>query len=456
MFVLYSIKGNNMTRFIRRFVTLVILGAALLLETLAPAGAQSTNHVDVAFLKGVVDPVMARYITGAIDKAINDGAVAIVIQMDTPGGDDSSMRQIISKMLASPVPVIVYVGPSGARAASAGTFITMASNIAAMAPATNIGSAHPVGAGGQDITGVEGDKVTNDAIAYIRTVATKRGHNADWAEQAVRNSVNITEQEAVDQKVVNLIATDMRDLLNKVNGQQVTVSTGTVTLETAGAGINEFKMTSLERLLQTLVDPTIAYLLLTIGMWSLIAEFTNPGAILPGVAGAICLILAFISFQSLPLNWGGVALIALSVVLFIADIKAPTHGILTAGGIVSFILGSVVLFSPFSPQVPALPTGVSVPWPWIALMSTISIVVFTYAIGAGIRAQARKVVVGPQLLVGATGVAKSDLLPQGVVLLQDEEWTAVAEDGDIRKGDRIQVVGRDSLILRVKALSSKA
>jgi len=426
--------------------------SALLAMLLTPAQAQEGRHVNVASLEGVVDPIMAQYIARALDASVDDGAVALIIEMNTPGGLDSSMRKIIAKMLASPVPVIVYVSPAGARAGSAGVFITIASNVAAMAPSTNIGSAHPVSGQGEDIQGDMNDKVTNDAAAYIRTIAEKRGRNADWAEQAVRKSVNITEKEALDQKVVELIATDIRDLLNKLDGRPVTTSTGTATLKTAGAAINRLDMSLPESLLHRITDPTLAYLLLTIGIWALIAEFNNPGAVLPGVTGAICLILAFIATESLPLNWGGVALILFSVVLFIADIKAPSHGVLTAGGIISFVLGSLILFSPVTPTMPSMPTNVAVPWPWIALMAGLSVVVFTVAVGAGLRAQKLKVTVGGDI-AGATGAARSALSPEGIVLVQSEEWTAIAVGRHIEKGETVQVVGRDGLTLRVKAVS---
>jgi membrane-bound serine protease (ClpP class) len=395
---------------------------------------------------------MAQYIARAVDTSVDDGAVALIIEMNTPGGLDSSMRRIIAKMLASPVPVIVYVSPAGARAGSAGVFITIASNVAAMAPSTNIGSAHPVSGQGEDIQGDMNAKVTNDAAAYIRTIAEKRGRNADWAEQAVRKSVNITEKEALDQKVVELIATDIRDLLNKLDGRQVTTSIGAAPLKTAGAAVNRLDMSLQESLLHKITDPTLAYLLLTIGIWALIAEFNNPGAVLPGVTGAICLILAFIASESLPLNWGGVALILFSVVLFIADIKAPSHGVLTAGGIISFVLGSLILFSPVTPTMPSMPTNVAVPWPWIALMAGLSVVVFTVAVGAGLRAQKLKVTVGGDI-AGATGTARSALSPEGIVLVQSEEWTAIAVGRHVEKGETVQVVGREGLTLRVKATS---
>jgi membrane-bound serine protease (ClpP class) len=436
------------------FVLLVLV--ALLALALTAVQAQEGGHVNIASLKGTVDPIMAQYIARVIDASVNDGAVAVVIEMDTPGGLDSAMRKIITKMLASPVPIIVYVTPSGARAGSAGVFITVAANVAAMSPSTNIGSAHPVGGQGEDIEGNLGEKITNDAAAYIRTIAEKRGRNAEWAEEAVRKSVNITEKEAVDKKVVDFLANDTRDLLNKLDGKQVTTTTGVTTLKTAGIAIKRLDMNIFEGLLHTLVDPTIAYLLLTIGIWALIAEFNNPGALLPGVTGAICLILAFIAFESLPLNWGGVLLILVSVVLFIADSQTPSHGVLTAGGIIAFVIGSAILFSPLTPSVPSMPAAISIPWPWIILMTGLSTLVFTVAVGAGLRAQKNLVTVGADVIIGAAGIARSDLDPSGVVLVNAEEWTAVALDGHIAKGETVQVTSRDGLVLHVRAVAPPA
>lgn len=421
---------------------------------LTPVGAAEGAHVNVASLKGAVDPMMAQYILRVIDTSIDDGAAAVIIVMDTPGGLDSSMRKIITKMLASPIPVVVYISPSGARGASAGVFITMAANVAAMAPSTNIGSAHPVDSQGGDIQGEMNAKVTNDAVAYIRTIAEKRGRNADWAEAAVRQSANITEKQALDLKVVDLLANDTRDLLNKLDGRQMTTSTGAVQMKTAAIAINRLDLNLLENFLHTITDPTLAYLLLTIGIWALIAEFNNPGAILPGVTGAICLILAFVAFESLPMNWGGVLLILLSVVLFIADIKAPTHGVLTAGGIIAFAIGSAILFSPITPSLPSMPTGVAVPWPWIVLMTTLSVVVFTVAVGAGLRAQKMVVTVGADLVVGATGIARTRIDPQGIVLIQSEEWTALSASGPIETGTIVRVIGREGLTVRVQIADS--
>jgi len=415
------------------------------------ATAQGVDHVAVLTFKGTVAPVSAQYISRGIDTAVSDGAQALIIEMDTPGGLDNSMRQIIQKMLASPVPVVVYVFPPGARAGSAGVFLTMAAHVAAMAPSTNIGAAHPVGGQGEEITGTMGEKVTNDAVAYIRTLAEKRGRNADWAEQAVRQSVSITADQAVERHVVDFIATDLGDLLSKLDGREVSTNFGPRTLHTKNATINYVPMNLQESFLHTITDPAIAYLLLTLGIWALIAEFNNPGAILPGVTGVLCLLLAFVAFGSLPLNSGGVALILVSIILFILDIKAPTHGILTAGGIIAFVLGSLIIFSPFTPPTPAMPPleEFRVPLWLIGVMTAFSALFFMYAVGAGLRAQRLKVASGMGSMVGVIGVARSDINPGGTVFAASEEWSVYTEGEPIRRGERVRVVGTEGLRLKV-------
>lgn len=415
------------------------------------ATAQGVDYVDVLTFKGTVAPVSAQYISRGIDAAVNDGAQALIIEMDTPGGLDTSMRQIIQKMLASPVPVVVYVFPPGARAGSAGVFLTMAAHVAAMAPSTNIGAAHPVGSQGEDITGTEDEKVTNDAAAYIRTLAEKRGRNADWAEDAVRKSVSITADQAVEMHVVDFIATDLSDLLKKLDGREVSTNFGPRTLRTKNATITYVPMNLQESFLHTITDPTIAYLLLTLGIWALIAEFNNPGAILPGVTGVLCLLLAFVAFGSLPLNSGGVALILVSIILFILDIKAPTHGILTAGGIIAFVLGSLIIFSPFTAPTPTMPPveAFRVPLWIIAVLTTFSALFFMYAVGAGLRAQRLPVASGRGSMVGVIGVARSDINPGGTVFAASEEWSAYTDGEPIRRGERVRVVGTEGLRLKV-------
>lgn len=428
----------------------VILGVvAVLLSGNHFALAQGTARVDVIAVKGVIDPFVAQYLTRGIQLAEQNGAQCLVIQLDTPGGSDNAMRDIVQHMLSSPVPIVVYVSPPGARAGSAGVFITLAADIAAMAPGTNIGAAHPVEITGE-ITGTMNTKVTNDAAAYARALAERRGRNADWAEEAVRESVSITANEAVEIGVVDLVADDLTDLLEKIDGETVSTALGERQLATRGADIHEMPMSLPQQVLHAIVDPNIAYLLFIIGIVGLVAEFYHPGAIFPGVTGSICLILAFVAFGSLPVNWGGVALIALAVVLFILDIKVAGYA-LSAGGAIAFILGSLMIFSPLAPVSPAVPSLV-VSRPLIVVMTIAITAFFVFALSAGIRAQRARVVSGIHALVGATGVATSDLDPQGTVQVKSELWSAVAdEDETIRKGEQVTVVAAEGVKLKVRA-----
>jgi len=357
------------------------------------------------------------------------------------------MRDIVQDMLNSPVPVVVYVSPAGARAGSAGVFITLAADVAAMAPGTNIGAAHPVGITGA-ITGTVNEKATNDAAAYARAIADSQGRNAAWAEEAVRESVSITAKEAVEVGVVDFVASDLTDLLEKIDGKTVSTTMGERVLATRGAEIRHVPMTLPQRILHAIVDPNIAYLLLTVGMWALVAEFYHPGAILPGVTGAICLILAFVAFGSLPVNWGGVALIVLAIILFVLDIKVAGYG-LSVGGVIAFVLGSLMIFSPFIPTSPTMPVLI-VSRPLIAVMTAAIAAFFLLALSAGIRAQRAQVVSGIGTMVGATGRATSDLDPWGTVQVKSELWSAVAEGGEtIEKGEQVRVVAVTGVRLRV-------
>jgi membrane-bound serine protease (ClpP class) len=431
-------------------IACVILGVVTaLLSGNRFALAQEAMHVNVAAISGVIDPITAQYVDKEIQHAEQDGAQCLVIQLDTPGGSDSAMRDTVQYMLSSPVPIVVYVSPAGARAGSAGVFITLAADIAAMAPGTNIGAAHPVETTGE-ITGTMNEKVTNDAAAYARALAERRGRNADWAEKAVRESISITANEAEASNVVDLVASDLPDLLTKIDRETVPTASGERQLATKGAEIHQVPMSLPQRILHAIVDPNVAYLLLIIGIIGLVAEFFHPGAILPGVTGAICLILVFVAFGSLPVNWGGVALIALAVVLFILDIKVAGYA-LSAGGIVAFILGSLMIFSPFGPSSPVMPR-LTVSWPLVAVMTASIAGFFLFALSAGIRAQRAKVVSGIHALVGATGVATSDLNPQGTVQVKSELWSAVADGtGIIQKGEPITVVAVEGVKLKVRA-----
>lgn len=444
--------GNAQMRRIKclaLIIGIILSVVAMLLPGNRHALAQGATHVDVATVNGVIDPLVAQYLERGIQLAEQDGAQCLVIQMDTPGGSDSAMRDIVQHMLNSSVPVVVYVSPAGARAGSAGVFITIAADIAAMAPGTNIGAAHPVGITGE-ITGTMNEKVTNDAAAYARALAERRGRNATWAEEAVRESTSITANEAVKIGVVDLIANDLPDLLEKIDGETVSTASGERHLVTRGAEIRQVPMSLPQRILHAIVDPNIAYLLFTIGILALVAEFFHPGAILPGVTGAICLILAFVAFGNLPVNWGGVALIVLAVVLFILDIKVAGYA-LSVGGIIAFILGSLMIFSPLIPISPATPSLV-VSRPLIAVMTAAITAFFVFALSAGIRAQRARVISGIHTLVGATGVATSDLDPLGTVQVKSELWSAVADGAEaIRQGEQVKVVAVEGVRLKVRA-----
>jgi len=435
---------------------LALIGLSLVVAFLlcnAPAWAQHGEHVDVITVNGVIDPFTAQYVGRGMDIAQGDGAQCLIIQLDTPGGSDTSMRDIVQKMLNSSVPIVVYVSPGGARAGSAGVFITLAADIAAMAPGTNIGAAHPVAMPGTELTGVTEEKATSDAAAYVRGIAEKRGRNAEWAEKAVRESASIIAREAVEYQVVDLIADDLTDLLDKIDGREVITAAGPVTLRTRGASVRTIGMNFAENFLHVIVDPNIAYLLLSIGTLALVAEFYHPGAILPAVTGAICLILAFVAFGSLPVNWGGVALIVLAVILFVLDIKVAGF-MLSVGGAIAFVLGSLMLFSPFAPPSPTMPR-LTVSWPLIVLMTATIASFFLFAVSAGLLAQRAKAASGIESMVGATGTAVSDLDPWGTVQVKSELWSAIAEEGPIKMGEQVRVVSAKGVRLRVTKVKSQ-
>lgn len=435
-----------------RKLLLVSLGIPVLLllaGSFSHAPAQERTHVDAIEVRGFIDPFIAQYVNSGIKTAQRNGAQALIIQLDTPGGSDSSMRSVVQSMLNSSLPIVVYVSPRGARAGSAGVFITMAAHLAAMSPGTNIGAAHPIDFTGKDISDTLSEKLTNDAAAYIKSIAESRGRNAAWAEEAVRESASITEREALEIQVIDLIAESLPDLLAKLEGRKVSTTTGEKVLRTEGAWVRELRMSFPGAFLHQIVDPNIAYLLLTIGIWALVAEFYHPGAILPGVTGVISLILAFVAFGSLPVNWGGFALIILAIVLFVLDIWVAGFA-LSVGGAIAFILGSLMLFSPFTPTPPTVPRLRVNPW-LIATMTALLTAFFLFALSAGIRAQRAKVTVGMQAMVGQVGVATSDLSPSGTVLVRSELWSATATNGPIEKGEPIVVVGVEGVKLKVEA-----
>ncbi|MDE2180449.1 MAG: nodulation protein NfeD, partial [candidate division NC10 bacterium] len=346
-------------------------------------------------MEGIITPSAADYIIRAIKQADREVAQALVIELDTPGGLDLSMRSIIKEMLAAERPIIVYVSPRGARAASAGAFITLAAHVAAMAPGTNIGAAHPVNMGGS-MDKEMSKKVTNDAAAYIRTIAEQRGRNVQWAEDAVRKSVSATEKEALKLKIIDVVADRLDDLLVTLDGREVTTARGKVMLHTKGVEVSRLDMGLRDKILKVISDPTIAYMLLMLGLAGLYFELSTPGAILPGVLGGICLILAFYAFQTLPINYAGLLLILLAVILFIAEVKVVSHGMLALGGIAAMILGSTMLIK--SPE-----SFMRISLPAILGTTAVTAGFFIFVVTMALRAQRQKTTTGAEGLIGQIG-----------------------------------------------------
>jgi membrane-bound serine protease (ClpP class) len=431
----------RMSRSALLYFVLLWSGLAVLAGTVPAVDKSQTPVVDLLTYDGVINPVAAEYITDGIVAAESAHRAAVVLQLDTPGGLDTSMRIIIKAINASTVPVIVYVSPSGSRAASAGTFITLAAHIAAMAPGTNIGSAHPVSMGGGEMDEEMKKKVENDAAAYIRSIAEKRGRNAAWAEEAVRKSVNVTEEEAVKLKIVDLVAADVPTLLAAVDGRTVETSDGKKQLAIKGADIVRTPLSWRLRLLNALIDPNVAYVLMLLGTYGLLYELMSPGAILPGVVGSICLILAFYAFQTLPINYAGLLLILLAIILFVAEIKVPSYGLLTVGGIVAMFLGSVMLMKS---QLPYLRVSLKVIVP--SVLGTA--LFFLFVVGMAVRTFGARPVTGAEGLVGRYGVARSDLAPTGTVFVHGELWEAQSSE-TVRRGDEVVVTAVEGLRLRV-------
>ncbi|MBI2832458.1 MAG: nodulation protein NfeD [Chloroflexi bacterium] len=428
------------------FLGLIIIGLVSLNVKAASPG------ITVITIKGAITPVLVDYITRGIDQAERDNAVAAIIQMDTSGGLDSAMRDIVQKIVNARVPVVVYVSPSGARAASAGVFITLSAHVAAMAPNTAIGAAHPVaiGEGGEQAMSQEmQEKVVNDAVAYIKSLATSHGRNADWAEKAVKESVSITEREALDMKVIEMIAPNLPALISQLDGRQVTMLDGkVVTLHTRGVAINRVDMSTVENFLFSITDPNIAYILLSIGMLGIIAEIFSPGLIFPGVIGGICLLLAVYALGMLSVNITGVLLIVLAFGLFVAEIFTPGFGLLAGGGLVSLIIGSLILFKGGAPSMRVDP-GL------IALVSILIVGFFAFVIQRVVKAHRQQASTGREGLVGRTAVVKEALDPEGMVFLEGERWTAIAEHGHFEPGEEVTVTKVEGLKLYVTAKNSK-
>jgi len=427
----------------------VLAALAVLTVTLPAAVSLAAPPVSLIELDGAITPITVRLLDTAIGRARTERAQALVVMLNTPGGLERSMRSMVQSILNSDVPVIVYVGPTGARAASAGVFITMAGHVAAMAPATNIGAAHPVAAGGGQMDKEMSKKVENDAAAFARSIATERGRNVEWAERAVRSSVSATEREAVKLKVVDLVADSVPDLLAKIDGRVVKTPKGSVTLATKDAAVTPIAVGFRDRFLALITDPNVAYILMMVGMLGIFFELSTPGAILPGVLGGISLILAFFAFQSLPINWAGLLLILFGIALLVAEIKIVSHGILTIGGVVSMVLGSMMLYD--APE-----TGLRISWlviiPTVGAMAGLVIA----AVSMGLRALYRPASTGAAGMMGQVGVVKRALDPEGQVLIDGELWQAVAEDGPVAAGEMVRVARMDGLRLTVTRSARRA
>jgi len=422
----------------------MMVGAAALFLAVFALSSPAVAAAPVAMidLDGAITPVTARLLTAALERAQAERAQALIVRLNTPGGLERSMRSMAQAILNAEIPVIVYVAPTGARAASAGVFITMAAHVAAMAPATNIGAAHPVTIGGGDTGKEMGKKIENDAAAFARSLAAERGRNVDWAEKAVRASVSVTEREAVKLKVVDLVAESVPDLLAKIDGRTVKTARGPVTLATRDALVKPIEVRFRDRFLALITDPNVAYILMMVGMLGIFFELQNPGVVLPGVIGGISLILAFFAFQSLPINWAGVLLILFGVALLIAEIKVVSHGVLTAGGVVAMVLGSFMLYE--APEV-----GFRVSWTVIlpTVGATAGLVV--WAVSAGVRAMMKSPVTGASGMIGRVVVARSALGPEGQVQVDGEIWRAVSEGEAIPAGEKVRVTAVDGLTLKV-------
>jgi len=423
------ISGGRMKR-----IAIPVVLLALLLPAAAQAESVARVTIDMA-----IGPVAAKVIEEAVDRAFEEGQQALIIELNTPGGLDQSMRLICRKLLNAEVPVVVYVAPSGARAASAGLFITYSAHIAAMAPGTNIGAAHVVNMGGEMDT-VMAEKVQNDAVAYITSIAKKRGRNIEWATLAVLESESIDAEVALDSNVVDILATGIQDLLNQLDGREVQLTDWVDTLHVADADIVRYEMGWKDKFLTVITNPTIAFILFNIGWMGLLLELYNPGSLVPGIVGGICLLLAFFAFQQLPISYAGLGLIIFSVILFILEIKVVSHGLLAIGGVVSMLFGSLLLIDSSAP--------------WLQISLTVIIVTvasvagfFLFIIAFVIRAHKKKVTTGREGILGAEG----EVRPGGMVFLEGELWRAECDE-PLQKGDRVKVIAVDHMRIKVQKI----
>ncbi len=404
----------------------------------------TSAHVSLIVVDGGINPAVDDFIRENIRQAHASGARALIIQLDTPGGLLSSTRAIVKEILGSPVPVIVYVAPSGAGAGSAGVFITLASHIAAMAPGTNIGAAHPVAGGGQEVKGVMGEKIENFTASFSEAIAQRRGRNTEFAIQAVRRSVSITDKEALEKKVIDIVAHDLDDLLKQADGLMVDIGGNKEKISLKGVRVERFEMALRQKIINVLADPNIAYLLLMAGILGLYMEFSNPGVIFPGVAGGIALLLALTSFQILPINYAGLMLILLGLSLLVGEAFLPSFGVLGIGGVISLTLGSLLLFDTKGSDL-VLDRAIV-----FAAVGTLS--VFILVVGyLVVQAHRRKPTLGMEGLVGEVGEVRVKLNPTGKIFIRGEYWNTEG-DGEIDVGEKVQVVGFEGMLLKVKRL----
>lgn len=406
------------------------------------ASLAHADDVYVIKVQSAIQPPVAGFISESITKAEQNGGEALVILLDTPGGLDTSMRDIVKSIMESNIPVIVYVHPSGARAASAGSIILLASHIAAMTPGTNVGAAHPVTIGKDKVDKEMMDKIVKDAEAYVRSIAAKRGRNIEWAAKSVKESASIPAKDALDKNVVDIVAESMDDLLLKADGRTVETKKGKVTLKLKEKKKVEIDMPFKYQFLSYLSDPNVAYLLMMIGIYGILFEIYSPGSIFPGVVGGISIILALYAFQTIPITFAGVFLILLGIVFFILELKIISHGVLGVAGIISIVIGSVMLID--------LPRSVfAISWKSIIAVAILSGIFFFGVLSYAIKAQLSKVKTGKEGLIGETGVALTDVFKDGKIVVYGEIWNA-RSDEQINKGDKVVVVSIEGLMLLIK------
>jgi membrane-bound serine protease (ClpP class) len=435
---------NGLTKMRRMFLAGAVLTWVMAVFCTVSA---DVGHINVVQVQDTINPGVEDFLRYAIDRSQEEGAECLIILLDTPGGLMASMRGIAQAILNSPVPIVVYVYPSGAQAASAGVFVTVAGDIAAMAPGTNIGAAHPVSIGGGDVPSTMNEKVTNDMLAFARSIASQRGRNADWLEDSIRKSVSITAEEAYAQNVIDLVAEDLPRLIKKLDGWEIERKGYTKTLHTEGLEQRTIQPGWQHKVLRSISNPNIAYILLMIGLAGLYFELSQPGAILPGVIGGIALILALYAMQTLPVNYAGILFILLAVLFFILEIKVVSYGLLSFAGVLSLVLGSLMLF-----RVPGHTNrlAMSVFIPTVAVISGFFVAVATLAF----RAQMRKPQTGAEALVGMIGEVKKDLVPEGQVFVNGELWSAIADE-NLFAGEKVEVISLENLRLKVRKISAR-